>query len=553
MAYRVGISTGWWKVARPAELLGLAAKIAYGVTAGVTFVQVDLETTSEFLEPGLKPQVERVKSLGMEVGVHAELGEVMALESAEWRLWDQAQKRLCETLKHAADLGFTYVNVHLSTKPQLLHEEARFRVFGYQYPVVSFDGQPLSTVCDKVPAAKEVAFENIWRTRHDAISETKADEALREKYRKKEKEDAEREVNKLRENPHYRQLPDAEKRKWEEDVRDGVRNRIWGEHGEYHAEMNSREFVYNCWKAAPFSRYILDNSEIGAYEIVANLMIHDGDPLWSNIVGGKRVEEVYMPKQAEYNAALAAKYIEGHLTTKSSRWNKELLEGMSIKEFCNAKKIYLLFEAPHAEEGQEGMYRLFDPRHAYYLIKKLNSPFIKQCIDFEHLLANKLRPDEVIEKLPEDAGKQILLFHLGRPIPYFGTAHVPIQRGSHAQEVIYKWLWALKQKGFSDGYIIFERGGGQTPLEVMQDSVLALRLIAAELEKGTKPDELPASFYGVAEQNEAVFARQRVAIRDNFMAPISGLIAIPEETHTFLGRAAIEKGKAEEWKRGRYR
>lgn len=551
MVYKVGISTGWWRIAKTPELLGMAAKIAYGVTAGVTFVQVDLETTSEFLEPGLKSQVERVKGLGMEVGVHAELGEVMALESAEWRLWDQSQRRLCETLKHAADLGFLYVNVHMSTKPQLLHEEARFRVFGYQYPVVSFNGLPLSAICDKVPAAKAVAIRESRRIGREAMDEVPEKvEVIQKKYGQKENNEVKAELDKLQKSAEYRAMPKDQQRSIENQIRAGIEAKI---NRELREELSSEEFIYECWKAAQFSRYILDNSEIGAYEIVANSMIADGDPLWSNIVGGRSVADVYMKKHAEYNAALSAKYIEGHLTSTWHAANTDLLDGMSIREFCDKKKIYLLFEVPEASEGQEGVYRFFNPLHAYHMIKKLASPYVKLCIDFEHMLAHKMEPDKIIAKMAGDAGKQILLFHLGRPIPYFGTAHVPIPRGSHAQEHIYGWLWSLKQKGFDGGYMIYERGGGQTPMEVMQDSVLALRLIAEELEKNTKPDELPASFYGVAEQNAAVFARQRVAIRDNFMAPISGLISIPEETHTFLGRAAVEKGKTEEWRKGRYR
>jgi hypothetical protein len=101
--------------------------------------------------------------------------------------------------------------------------------------------------------------------------------------------------------------------------------------------------------------------------------------------------------------------------------------------------------------------------------------------------------------------------------------------------------------------MIYERGGGQTPAEVIQDSVLSMRLIADELEKNTKPDELPLSFYGISEQNPEVIARQRVAMRDNFMAPVSGLLTMPDETHTFLGRAAVERGKAEEWRKGKHR
>jgi len=550
MPYKVGISTGWWRIAKAPELLGMAAKIAYGATAGVTFVQVDLETTSEFLEPGLDYQVKRVNELGMEVGVHAEIGEVMALESAEWRLWDQSQRRLCETLRHAADLGFIYVNIHLSTKPQLLHEESRFRVFGYQFPVVSFDGKPLSTICDKIPEAKSVAIKNLRRTGQEAFGEVpQITEALEKRYRKLEDDAIKQELANLQNSPEYKNLPPDQRRGIENQIRTAKEAEFSRKLRE---EMGSNNFVYDCWKNAHFSRYVLDNSEIGAYEIVAQYMNKQNDPLWTNICGGNP-EDVYINKHPEYNAALAAKYIEGHLTSKWHEANQKMLDGMSMKEFCEKRKIYLLFETPEASEGQEGIYRLFSPLHAYHMIRKLNSPYVRLCIDFEHMLAHKMEPDKIIPQMASDAGKQILLFHLGTPIPYFGTAHVPIPRGSHAQEHIYRWLWMLKQKGFDGGYMIYERGGGNTTQEVVRDSVQTLRLIANELDEGTNPNELPASFYGISEQNEAVFARQRVTMRDHFMDPIAGLVTIPEETHTFLSRAAVEKGKAEEWRKGRYR
>jgi len=560
MAYEVGISTGWYSVAKTADLLGLAAKIAYGATTGVRFVQVDIETTSEFLEPGLAYQVGRVmKELGMKVGAHAEIGEVLALESAELRLWEQAQIRLCETVKHAAELGLLYVNVHLSVKPQLIYEEARYMTQGFYYPVVSFDGRPLHTLCDQNSTAKSLAEDYI------EVHRTVDEEALRKKHEEIAKEEtakakarvssliaaAQADFDRLvkagtittqqaaaglrqqREEIEFRVGQEAESR---------IKNRVYG----------SPDTLYDMWKNSPYGKYLLTNGEIGAYRIVATYMNDQRDPLWDNICGGSPIE-AYVPKHGEFNAAVSAKYIEGHLLRKDHKANKELLDGMSIKEWCDKKGLYLLLETAHAAEGMEGLIRLYSPLHAYHLIRKINSPHVKQCIDFEHMLANKLEPDKVIEKLPDDAGKQIFLFHLGRPIPYFGTAHATIPRGSHAQEHIYRWLWMLRNKGFRDGYMIYERGSGQTPLEVVQDTVQTLRLIAEELEKGTKPDELPASFYGVSEQNEAVFARQRVAVRDNFMAPITGLVSIPEETHTFLGRAAIEKGRAEEWKKGKYR
>jgi len=559
MAYEVGISTGWYSVARTADLLGMAAKIAYGATTGVRFVQVDLETTSEFLEPGLAYQVNHVvKEMGMKVGVHAEIGEVLALESAELRLWEQAHIRLCETVKHAAELGLLYVNLHLSVKPQIIYEEARYMMQGYFYPVVGFDGRPIYFICNEVPAAKAEAEKNIGLQRgiiDDEAENRKLSEISKDEEKKaQEKLKAQTAVLRAEADAYIKggapkQQVEAQFREWYASAQFRINQEM---KGNINDRFKDPDNVYDMWTDSPYGKYVLMTGEIGAYRIVASYMKDQRDPLWENICGGDPVT-AYRDKHGDFNAAVASKYIEGHLLRKDHRANKDLLDGMSIKEWCEKKGIYLLFETAHAAEGMEGLIRLYSPLHAYHLIRKLGSPYIKQCIDFEHMLANKLEPDDVIKKLPEDAGKQIFLFHLGRPIPYFGTAHASIPRGSHAQEHVYRWLWMLRNKGFKDGYMIYERGGGQTPLEVVQDTVQTLRLIAEELEKGTKPDELPASFYGVAEQNEAVFARQRVAIKDNFMAPITGLISIPEETHTFLGKAAIEKGRAEEWKKGKYR
>ncbi|MEM7821799.1 MAG: hypothetical protein QXX38_03260 [Candidatus Aenigmatarchaeota archaeon] len=36
-------------------------------------------------------------------------------------------------------------------------------------------------------------------------------------------------------------------------------------------------------------------------------------------------------------------------------------------------------------------------------------------------------------------------------------------------------------------------------------------------------------------------------MREHAFDPLRGLIAMPEETHGFFGRAAVEKRKAEEW------
>jgi len=128
---------------------------------------------------------------------------------------------------------------------------------------------------------------------------------------------------------------------------------------------------------------------------------------------------------------------------------------------------------------------------------------------------------------------------------------------SQAQEIIYEWLYMLRQKGFKEGVLIFERGsgrgGGKTTSDVFELSVLALRQIAENLEKGIAPKELPLTFYGMSEKNDAVYKRELVAVRDHAWDPLEGVLSVPEEKHSFLSRAAVEKQKAQEWEKRKFR
>ena len=84
LPYKVGISSGWWEIAKAPELLGIPMKIGgFGATAGVQFNQIDLDTILEFLEPDLKRYTKKMmQELNIEVGLHGEVREAIALESA---------------------------------------------------------------------------------------------------------------------------------------------------------------------------------------------------------------------------------------------------------------------------------------------------------------------------------------------------------------------------------------------------------------------------------------------------------------------------------------
>ena len=563
LPYKVGISSGWWGIAKAPELLGIPMKIGgFGATSGVQFNQIDLDTILEFLEPNLKKLTERMmKELNMEVGLHGEVREVVALESAERRYWIQSHDRFITTLKNSAELNFIYVNMHLSITIQLFQEEARIRPFGFQYQVVDYLGRPFHKLAEESPAVKNYIIRLLSRERSGMAGQISSEEI----YKKKE-EDYNRELDgEIREEAirriRARGLPDNP------DIVDGEFAQIvreWRASGKLRERQT--QFLYSVWKDSTYAQYILEAGEIDAYMCVAMYMIESGDPLWSNIVGAgysgnpqTDAEKAYIEKQSEFCAAVSAKYLEGHLLTTEAGPNKDQMKGMSAKQWLEKSKLTLCLETPQTGEGTEGLNRFFHPLHAYHLLKKFNSEHIKFCLDFEQTMGQRIDVDkDFLDKAPNDFGKYTFLIHTGEPVPYFGTAHIPIMFGGRGQETIYGWLFKLRKKGFKNGYILFERGGGRggggkTMAEVFEWSVWALRQIVKYLDQDIPLDKLPPEFYGMSFENKETYALQKVVVTNHAWDPLFDVINIPEEKHTFLSKAAVDKGKREEWERRQFR
>lgn len=557
--YTVGISTGFWRIGKDPNLLGLAQKIGgLGATGGIRFVQIDLESIAEFAEPDVRQQIRRIREkLGMnEVGLHGEIGELMALDSAEKRIWDQTHRRLCQTVRFAAEVGFLFVNIHLSNKQVISFTEAQHRTQGYFYPVVGPDGKGLQNIVQgpkmEIEARKHISG-------HVARAETFREEK-RNLHEKKMKEDFPRLANDEYQRllQQYPNASESDKKILRQSAEQAAKAKIAED---VERETNTYDFAFSVWlklKSTEAERYQLEDGEWGAYHLVAHWLKNTNDTFWTSIAENREPESLYFDKETAFCAAVASKYIEGHLTLIDNPANREFLKGMSIKEWCEKHNLYLLLENPESGEGAEGLYRLFDPQHFYHTIKKIGSPFIKITIDFEHMVSQGIDPDKALPDLPGDFGKIVLLFHLGQAVPYGGTAHIPIARGTIAQEQIYRWLYMIRKKGWKTGYMMFERGGGRTgqgrlPNEVFEDSVQAMRQIALYLEKDVHYDKLPPEFYGVSVRNEPVWARQLVAIREHAWDPIEGLLSVPEEKHTFLSKSALDKGKAQEWEKRKFR
>lgn len=570
--YPVGISTGFWRVARDPALLGLATKIAgLGATAGVQFVQIDLESIAEFREPEVVKNAKKMMSkLGVtKVGLHGEIGEMMAVDSAEKRVWDQTHDRLVQAIAYASKMGFFYVNIHFSFNAilSLSRGGESQRLMGHLYPVVGPDGKPLK---DLLKGDDEL-IQDAVASRVDERIMSKSASGQKEMIKIHEEVDREiaaaiKEITKRRieEEKERRRsagmsdiVPEADQITIENRVAAEVRRDYGGEF-----ERRFRRALPRIWtslKDEEIESYLLDDGEFGAYAIVAKYMYKKGDNLWSTIGGGEDPDKLYFRDEQAFCAAVASKYIEGHVNAKNNV-NKKYMGGMSIKEFCEANKIYLLFENPEANPGVEGANRLFDPRHTYYTIKNIKSPYIQMCVDFEHMVSQALDPDDVFPKLPNDFGKIVKLWHIGQAVPYGGTAHIPIARGSIAQEQIYRWMYEIKHKGCDNAYMLFERGSGRgggrgtnQNYEVFEDSVLSLKQISGYLEKDIHPNHLPPEFYGISSANKDVWARQVTTIREHAFDPTEGLLSVPEEKHTFLGRNAVDKGKAQEWEKRKYR
>ncbi|MBI2578220.1 MAG: hypothetical protein HYW26_00765 [Candidatus Aenigmarchaeota archaeon] len=558
MAYKVGISTGFWNIGKDPSLLGLAQKAGgLGATGGIRFTQLDLETISEFLEPRLKENMKRMqKDLGLEIGLHGEISQMGAFESAERKTWEQVHSRMVETVKRSAELGFKYINYHYSASIILQQEEARIRPFGFSYHVVTPTGEPFPVLCDKSKAAKEYVMRmmEINALGRHIMSEKPYQELAEKKWeeiRRKYAERIKKAIEALRRNPEYQRLHPELQRQQEEKINQEFSAAAQNE--QERETRGSRDFFYEAWKKSPYTRYVLEGGEIDAYMVVAHSMKEAGDPLWTSIVGNLTPEEAYNDKPLQFNAAVAAKYIEGHFAAVK---NKDL-DGKTVKDFVGDKELYILFENPEAGAGQEGLYRFFNPLEFYHLIKKISSPYFKMTIDFEHMLTQRIDPDKLVKDAPEDFGKQIKMLHLGEPKPYH-PAHIPIPLGSQAQEVLYKWIFAFRKKGFSDGYLIFERGAGRRPgdqsaFNVFEHSIWVLRQISKFLDNDTEPDQLPPEFFGMSFDNKDIWARQLVTIREHAWDPLHDVLAIPEEKHTFLGGEAVRKGKAQEWEKRKFR
>lgn len=541
MSYVVGISSGAFAAAPQQEKIRyvtLSRKALASITEGVNFVQIDLESIAEFKEPDLMENIKNVKKLGITFGIH---GESVAfggrevpthLDSAIEDEYRRSHERLLEALEHAGKIGSKYYLLHAS-------ETVPFIILGTSLQptsLVDWWGRPLSKLLEE----DEELWE--WAVKQDFILEPGRGVRLRslEEWKRIARDEMLEEwvrefLMRERRNPTEEEI-----RRKEEEIRPEVERRAIN-----YAKRSLRDYIE--------TRDLAYGAERIAYYIVAKWMEKHNDPLWINITGGGSMDDKDFREGENYQKwvpAVAAKYLWGHFN--QDKCPDPEYRKKDPKEILKKYGMYFVIESGMPPGGMEGLLRLCNPLHFHYLAKEVGLDYLRICIDPEHVMMNNLDPEKVIDSLPEDGGKSVLVLHLGWPTTAGSPVHMPVFLASEQQVYLYKLLYKLRQKGFTckeeDGYLVFEKG----PFGP-KETIVVLRKIVEFLEKDVPPDKLPLEFFGIATGEMISEERQLAAIREHAFDPLKGLLMVPEEEYGIFGAAAAEKGKAEVWKKEKYK
>lgn len=511
MGYTVGISSGFFGAAKDEDIMGISKKITWGITQGVNFVQVDLESITEFKEPDLLAKVKRSKDAGIEFGMHGETnaygsGNVFQLDSAIGVDYMRTHDRLIRSLEEAGKIGAKYYLLHSSETTPWLNLWREFQPTS----LVDFWGRPLSVFLKENPKLTEWLFDAIdneklmelkpFHERNYIITPKDYEIMYKEDARKNEKQIDEKEIQKI-------------------------------------SKEKALEKLYN-FVVSEEQHY---GPERLAYYFIAKWMEINKDPLWKSIAGDGNIDDNKF--RNNFNAwvpAVAAKYWWGHLNPKESKYPDP-------KPILKKYKLYLVIETPTGFSGGEDLGRFSRPSHMCHLAMNSGTEYFGLTIDFEHMLGNNIDPKIDISAFPHRGGEKVKVLHLGFPTPLH-TAHKGLELGSDEQKYIYDRIWELRQKGFKDGWFLFERA----KVEDIKNSILSLRMLKKFLEEDIPPNKLPLEFYGLKEEGPAI-RMQELQIKQHALDPLKGMLTVPEHEHGVFSGAAQEKGKSKEWQSEEYR
>lgn len=577
--------------------MGFARKITKAARLGFEFAEIDFEQLSEALEPEISYQVKRVKEANaIEIGIHLPVGVDLTLADAfSWRyMHDQVKIGA----KAAAEIGAKFILFHTSShmRPNITS------VFGRPEPrqkLVGPDGTNLGDWIKKnglqnwfMAKFIKVMFNAMGAAGDPAVIEFFEGEDSFEKAKQKvisQIEIAEKRVNEIidkktkiiediKKNPNptpeeQSAALDAEKelRKISSNYDGYVRKELISMIGEekatqyfqvaYYLTRYNISQIFDYW-----SRQGSEAEENVAYMTVAQKMFRENNPIWKIVKTSEDPDklaqdavkrmgtEAVLPEYVkQIVAAVAGEYLKGHLFAKGQQYGIETEENgkkefISIYEFCKKNKVHIFIETAMPERGGEGgELRLIRVNDHIEILKAIDGgENVSYCMDFEHLITNLIDPIKESLNIQKGDGKYIRMVHVNAPRPITG-AHAPLDTVSLDMIIIYRWMYNLRMAGMTNAYMMWEMGSYGP-----RQSAIAFRNITKELTKDppTPPEKLPPEFFGI---DEAMKARQMVAISQHTFDPIKGLMVVPEEEWTMLGEAARRRGKGQEWERRKYR
>ncbi|MCD6368103.1 MAG: sugar phosphate isomerase/epimerase [Candidatus Aenigmarchaeota archaeon] len=493
--YKVGVTSGIPSIDKATA----PQQVQMVVTKGVKVIEIDLE----FPTSVTPIDIEKLRSIGeaqkLEFTIHGATNVSLPTTSAEKLEYKRVDDDMKEYIKVAKKIGAKAINIHSSYLPSpFFYRETR----KWSYLLVDENGNPIE---DKLLRSEKAlnwfALEEMKRHTSKA-SESLLLQYLTKKYKDMKK--AEEEFEKLFGEEKEKMILEA----WKDYIREVVKKKV---------------------------ESVLSMAEYHAYIIVAWDMYENKDPLWKNICGKKDpIELIESGEEGKLVDAVAAKYLEGHI-------NKLLKD-------LEKNKITLLIEVPDCRSASyRGHFRLVRPKDICHLMKKIDNPYVRCTIDFEHVATHGLDVMKEIKALGPRDGEYVKMLHVGsNPSP--AHLHIPVERGDI---YLYKLMWELRLRGFMDGYILYEWGGGRREEVRWLESVQNLKRMAIYLEADIPPDKLPKEFFGLT---EGEIERERRIIERNMFNPLQGTLEAPELSHTWFGGEILKKKKPKEvWEREEFR
>lgn len=491
--YVVGVSTGMHGNTP-------LARLNYAASKGTDFAEIASDHPAVYTKQEIEAIKTTIKSLGMKIAIHAGTTSPRLTGSyhVEWRGADEEMKRFIDA---SIKLKAKYLLFHSCMTPWPELEPIQRR---YDYLVDENGENIIKKITKKTPKLKkwfldEFAARNIINWERHVRENSDYMKLIRDLQEGKITEE---EVGKKFESM-LKNLKESELKKWQSD---DLSKQPWGDSGR----------------------------ERWSYDIMGRWMAEVKDPLWRLICGNKSYMDVNKKDRGNVVAAVAAKYIQGHI--------KKHLE--KIQE----KNLIITLEAPPVMNQEwVGFMKIIRPEHMAAICKTLDPEHVKITIDFEHLATQGLDPEDVLKKTWGNIGRYVNNLHIGM-VPTTSHQHMPVPRGDiHT----YKILWELRKKGMEKSIFIFEVGGGEEAKRYEQ-IIITLKDIAYYLSKDVPPDELPEEFFGLT---PAEMEHEKRVVDSHAFDPLQGMLELPELTDTWLGGEVIKKKgvAADKWRREEHR